>query len=113
MMTPEAIQASLNLMQNAQNPSNMFGSMAGAPGSMPAPGGASGATASDAPSAPGAGTDSSGTASAGTSGTGTAGTGTAGTGTGTGAGAGANPFAGLGGMGDMASIMQQLQNPEV
>jgi ubiquilin len=40
MMTPEAIQASMNLMNNA-NANNSFGTMSGAAGSMPAPGGGS------------------------------------------------------------------------
>lgn len=37
-MSPEAIQMSMNLMNNA-NSNSMFGTMSGAPGSMPAPGG--------------------------------------------------------------------------
>ena len=43
MMTPEALQASMNLMNNA-NSNSMFGTMSGADGSMPAPGGASGSS---------------------------------------------------------------------
>lgn len=54
MMTPEAIQASMNLMNNA-NANSSFGTMSGAPGSMPAPGGTS-ATSSSSASAAGAST---------------------------------------------------------
>jgi len=83
MMTPEAIQASMNLMNNA-NANSMFGTMSGAPGSMPAPGGASsssttGATTSSAGVATGsAGTTSTTGVGASSGATGATGTGSSG-----------------------------------
>jgi ubiquilin len=62
MMTPEAIQTSMNLMNNA-NANSATGTLSGAPGSMAMPGGSSGASAGAATGTGAAGSSATGAAS--------------------------------------------------